>query len=251
MSKLNLERSLSEINDGLGYVIGELESTDLRVLQALARQHYLQVIDSVAPGHYSQYAANGMDDYHLIHRSEHFEHSRVWVKQNRIFSDDFARKTIQLPGLSSLLQQFSDVFISDEENLGRPNLYWRLVRPGNSDIGPVHADKWFWDLGHGDMPEGYYRLKIWIALYATPGTSGLRVVPCSQSESHWKYHGEQRGDKIKPVLDESEDELDLFNLPLNAGQFVMFHDALLHGGMPNQSDKSRVSLEFTLIAKES
>ena len=31
------------------------------------------------------------------------------------------------------------VTVSDEDNLGRPNIYWRLVRPGYAqDVGPLH-----------------------------------------------------------------------------------------------------------------
>ncbi len=142
--------------------------------------------------------------------------------------------------------------ISDEEGFGWPGIYWRLVRPGSSDIGPVHADKWFWDLGHGKMPGEpgeYYRLKAWVSIHSQPSKSGLRVVPGSQKSEAWKYHGEARGGMMKPVLDEKEEDLDLVGLPLAPGGFVVFHDKLLHGGMPNSGDASRVSLEFTMLIK--
>jgi hypothetical protein len=248
-SEFNAELCLPEINGGRGFVTAAITSSELDCLRGLVWQQFIAVIGCEAPQCLSDYEAAGLENYHLVHRSEHFDHGKVWHKHNRILSDEFARQALQLPSVVALFEQLGQVSISDEEKLGRPNLYWRLVRPGNADIGPVHADKWFWDLGHGEMPDDHYRLKIWFSLYSTAGKSGLRVVPASQSKSDWRYHGERKGNMVKPVIDEPEAELDLLDLPLRAGQYVLFHDALLHGGMPNLSDKTRVSLEFTLLIK--
>ena len=42
---------------------------------------------------------------------------------------------------------FGKFSISDENKLGYGELVWRLVRPNKKDdVGPIHCDKWFWDL---------------------------------------------------------------------------------------------------------
>ena len=43
-----------------------------------------------------------------------------------------------------------------------------LIRPDEpNDVGPIHADGWFWAYGNGGnatSPSGYDRFNIWIAL---------------------------------------------------------------------------------------
>ena len=51
----------------------------------------------------------------------------------------------------------------------------------------------------------------------------------------------------KPVLDEDPDTLGMELLSLEAGQMVMFHDELLHGGVVNRGTTCRVSLELTVL----
>lgn len=247
---LDITHRLTEINQGAGYSVGRLAQEELTILRSLVTSQFLQVIERVAPQYLDAYRASEIDNYHNVYQCEHFNHADVWEKKHRIFPAQFAKTTLELQTISDLFCQLGTVHISDEEKLLRPNIYWRLVRPGSSDVGPVHADRWFWDLGHGETPANCYRLKIWIALYTVSGASGLRVVPGSQKRNDWPYHGEIKGNKTKPVLDLSEEQLDLVNLSLNAGDFILFHDSLLHGGMPNRSDKSRVSLEFTLLIKK-
>lgn len=248
---LNIDNNLTDIDDGRGFAVGTLLADDLEVLRQMVTEQFVQVVQQHAPEVVEDYLNAGIDDYHKVYQPSHFEHGSVWTKQSRIFSAADTDKTLALPSFQAFKEFFVDFLISDEEQLSRPNIYWRLVRPGGSDIGPIHADRWFWDLGHGTMPDGYFRLKIWIPLFAVPGQSGLRVVPESQNSDAYPYHGELRGGMMKPVLDVPENELDVLNLPLSPGQFVLFHDSLLHGGMPNASDKSRVSLEFTFLIRQS
>lgn len=235
------------LNDGSGYMLAQIAEQDLAELRGLVRDQYLHAIQTVAPAYMSQYAAKPMDDYHHIYQPEHFEHGKLWSKPSRMLGPHAVQVVQNCQFFQCLRDLFSQVLISDEENFGWPGIYWRLVRPGNTDIGPLHADKWFWDLGHGQMPDGYYRVKVWMSLFSEAGKSGLRVIPGSQLRDDWKYHGEMRNGMMKPVFDEQEADLDILNLPMNAGQMVIFHDKLLHGGMPNKSETSRVSLELTLL----
>jgi ectoine hydroxylase-related dioxygenase (phytanoyl-CoA dioxygenase family) len=128
-------------------------------------------------------------------------------------------------------------------------MYWRLVRPGvHGDIGPLHADKWFWDIGvyPGVVPEGATRAKVWVAVYCEPGASGLQVVPGSQNDNiPWErkvVHG-----MIKPQLLVEESTLDAITLPTTPGDAVVFHDELIHGGSRTPCSLTRVSFEFTIM----
>lgn len=207
---------LNQVNQGDGFYLATMSAQDLAQLRTLATEQFLHTIQCVAPEHVALYREAGLADYHKVHQPEHFEHGRVWRKSARVFGPSAIEQVSQLGFYQKLQSCLGEFLVSDEEKFGWPGIYWRLVRPGGSDVGPVHADKWFWDLGHGEMPKNgnYYRLKIWISLHSQPGKSGLRVVPSSQKSDEWRYHGEERSGIIKPVLDEKEDDLDLVGLPL-------------------------------------
>ena len=124
-------------------------------------------------------------------------------------------------------------------------MYWRLVRPNKGDIGPLHADKWFWDLGHGKIPQDKGRIKLWMSLFCE-GSNGLRVVPKSHL-TDYPYQTVEKFGMKKPEFNEDQWDLDIVKLNCNPGTVVVFNDNLLHGGCLNLGSKSRVSMEFTML----
>jgi hypothetical protein len=91
--------------------------------------------------------------------------SKIKEKTNRLFAANASKilshHVSEFLGLSG----DSGFFITDEEGLGYPNLYWRFVRPGSSsDVGSVHADQWFWAIRNQSTPEGFERVKLWLPL---------------------------------------------------------------------------------------
>ena len=144
---------------------------------------------------------------------------------------------------------FGQFEISDEENVGREEIYWRLVRPNEkNDLGLLHADSWFWDLGHGITPDDVIRVKIWIGIYVELGLNGFLYIP----ESHLKkypYHSEFKNGINKPVIDVCEDKLNPLLFKGKAGNAIIFNDRLLHRGAINRGNHTRVSLEFTMFIK--
>lgn len=242
---------LNDIERGEGYSIFALSQDDYQLFYQLVFEQYLHVLQGVSSGHVAKYFQSPMSDYHRLYDASEFVHSEVWSKNNRVLGPMALRQIESSKLWQTLKTYFGQFLVSDEENYGWGNVYWRIVRPGKQDVGPVHADKWFWDLGHGSMPEGYCRYKLWLALEVESGASGLRVVPHSHKSDEWKYHGEMKHGQLKPVIDELDDDLDLCNLEMTKGECVVFHDKLLHGGMPNLSDQTRVSLEFTILSPES
>jgi hypothetical protein len=138
--------------------------------------------------------------------------------------------------------------VTDEENLGFANIYWRLVRANSpTDVGPVHADRWFWDLGWGVIPKGYRRVKIWMPLIQDDEQPSLMILPGSHEEEFAYDSREDAFGKRKPVFNNKEATARLIAASIKVGQAIVFHDNLLHGG--RVSDVDRVSLEWTFGLK--
>ena len=75
---------------------------------------------------------------------------------------------------------------SDEDSIGRPEIYWRLVRPNKlNDVGPLHADSWFWNLNNKKKDK---RFKLWVPIHCEINNTGFRYVPNSHVKK-WKYVG--------------------------------------------------------------
>lgn len=239
-------QDITQLDSGEGYFVASMSADELKIIRTLIREQYLARLLTVAPKQVKNFYQHEMADYHLL--TDAVEHKTLWPKSARILGPHAFDTIFNLPFFQQLKADFNITAVATEEGCGWQEMYWRIVRPGATDIGDLHADRWFWDLGHGDMPDNMRRLKIWIAIETVPGKSGLRVIPNSQLKQDWKYHGEVDHTGItKPKFDEDVTELDIYSVPTNPGDFIVFHDDLIHGGMPNLSDKTRVSLEATLL----
>jgi len=136
-------------------------------------------------------------------------------------------------------------FITDEEGLGYENIYWRCVRAGHaSDVGSIHADRWFWDINNFAFPKNYERVKVWLPILQNDALPSLLVVPGSHlSDFTYKsLHG--KDGKMRPALLNPLNPSNIIHCPVKTGQCVVFNDKLLHGGA--STDATRISLEFTL-----
>lgn len=239
----------ARIEGAEGFNVGlSLSPDELTMVRLLIRAQWLSQIERFSPGHVATFRDLPIDRYH--EKSSILPHDEIWRKINRIWPADFVKKFRETSLVKRLEQEWGVFGISDEENLGYENIYWRLVRPGrNGDIGSLHADKWFWDLDKVVMPPNTGRVKVWIAIHCEPGMTGLRVVPGSHKKE-WAYHGFDRDGRAKPQLDVPESELDLFICPTRPGESVVFNDQLLHGGAAHNGALTRVSMEFTMFVKQ-
>lgn len=229
-----------------GYAKIAFSSIELDILRTLIREQWLNRIQVIAAEHSEQFEACSIDSYHKL--AHLINHRTAWPKLERILSQSAVDQFRQLPTFKKLVDEFGEFKISDEENLARENIYWRLVRPDSpSDVGPIHADQWFWDLGHGKTPKGFHRVKVWIAIYCEPGKSGFRLVPGSHLQD-WPYHGEFKDGLLKPVIDVPDNDLDIEIFDSKPGEAIVFNDKLLHGGAIG-GNSSRVSLEFTMFVQ--
>lgn len=250
MSLTEQKNYLDELNEGSGYILDvKLSGDELNRIRQMIHSHAVDLVSRFHPELKEICQKTPMDEFHTL--SEQIDHKRVWTKINRIFPEAYIQEIKQMPFVSTLKKMFGEIKAANEEELYDEEIYWRFVRPNmKTDIGPLHADKWFWDLGHGKMPQGYFRLKIWIPIWCEEAGNGLKVVPHSQKESY-QCGQEMRDGHLKPVFDESKYNLDVLPLGNKPGESVIFNDELLHGGCFNQMEKSRVSIEFTILVKKS
>lgn len=221
---------------------------ELETFRKMIRNQWLYRIQLLAPEHVRQFDEHGITHYHEL--SHLLDHGTAWPTYARTFLREVEQVVRNMPFFKKLEAEFGTIMIGDENDFGWGNIYWRLVRPGNDDTGPLHADKWFWDLldYRGKPPSfPFERLKIWIAIYTVPGKNGLLVVPGSHHKKDWKWHAEIKHNKNKPVIDEPTENLNTQLLQTEAGRAVIFHDELLHGGSQNLATTTRVSVEFTLF----
>jgi hypothetical protein len=233
---------LDELIDGPGYCVEALAPAELDCIRGLITAQYLERLGQLQPALVPQARERGIASYHTLPIS--FDHAKAWPKSTRLLDASHVSEFAQMGFFRRLNAQ-----IGHSATISHDELNWRLVRPNqNGDIGPIHADKWFWDAGYGygSMPQGYDRFKIWMAIHTQPGANGL----CVKSESHkheWQHHFEEKDGIRKPVFDENPDDIDMELLPLKAGQMVLFHDELLHGGVVNRGTSCRVSIELTVL----
>lgn len=178
----------------------------------------------------------------------HFEYFKN--KAARILPHDlFDKLNDEIMKFFGLIQDGRD-FVTDEERMGYGNAYWRIVRANSkSDVGPIHADRWFWDLANGSLPEAYTRVKVWLPLIQDDKNPSLLLLPGShQEEFTYSFHEDSLG-KRRPYFDDPVISDMMTPAPVSTGQAVIFEDNLLHGG--RVTSINRLSIEWTLAVYRS
>ena len=170
-------------------------------------------------------------------------------KGNRMFSRRSVDSALHILKENPYFTFRETDFITDEERLGYPNLYWRCVRPNaRSDVGSIHADKWFWDLGHGSTPTGFTRVKTWLPLLQQAGVYGLQILPYSHLENfEYDYKVGLDGKKRPLLINEGKVKEKMQSAAVDVGDAIVFNDRLLHGGVSTGS--LRISIEWTTCLK--
>jgi hypothetical protein len=243
-----VEDAIAQAVDGPdGYWVGPLlTETEVATLRSLIRQQFLARIGELAPNAVADFAAAGLGQYHR--QSHRIDHASAWPRHARLMGPEAVEFFQQTSLMRRIVDEFGSAEITNEVEGGAPELVWRLVRPGEGeDVGPLHADRWFWDINGWPIPQGKHPIKVWFLLHGTPGRAGLRVAPGSHRETHWTYRAERRHGMTKPVFDEAASGIATVLLPTPPGHGVVFSYDLLHGGAPTGGDECRVSIEATLF----
>lgn len=249
MSQLNLAKA---VYGDQGFSIDlKMSDTELDSIRQIIHTQWIYRLQLLAPDKVHLFHQAGIEKYH--EHAHLIDHAKAWPKTSRVMSPEAVRTIRKMSFFKQLEDEFGDLQVADEEKLGWENIYWRLVRPGASDFGTLHADDWFVQLGYYGaeiQDDTREKVKIWIALHAVPGKNGLVAVPGTHKRKDWKWHGEERGGMMKPVIDEDLSALDVRLLNTEPGRAVVFHYDLLHGGAENKADTTRVSMEFTFLARK-
>jgi phytanoyl-CoA dioxygenase PhyH len=223
-----------------------MSAAELAEFRGLITEHWLSRIGERYPASTVQeFRAAGMANYHRL--ADRIDHKALWSKKARLLPREAVARIRAMDFMQVLVEEFGAFGISNEEEVYPEEIYWRIVRPQmKSDVGPVHADAWFWTLGHGKMPPDTVRVKVWMPFYSEPGMNGLKVLPGSHRQN-WPYHGEMRDGSLKPQGDFDEQTVPMELLVIEPGTLVVFNDRLLHGGAVNSGSTTRVSAEFTMF----
>ena len=239
---------LEQVDKGPGFFIGSMSVPELKIVRQIIRDQYLEHLFAEEPQNALYFDRSPMREYHELVERHQIDHVKLWPKSKRILNFDAFNTVVSLRFFQNIMNELEVSSITSEEGTSWGELYWRIVRPGTSDVGSMHTDRWFRDLGHGVMPPKRRGVKLWIAVETIAGLNGLSVVPNSHKNTDWAYVGEVDHTGIsKPRLQSSLDTKDIYHIPASPGDFVIFHDDLIHGGMANRSDQTRVSIEGTLF----
>jgi len=229
-----------------GFYTGlSFNSDELNKIRRIIRDSWLNRINDICPQHYNEFSEIEITDYHKL--SHLLDHKIAWPKKYRLLEIDDVKIIRKMTVFTQLKNEFGDFKISNEENIKPEEIYWRLVRPDvNSDVGTIHADAWFWELGRSNIPEDHTRVKFWVSIYSEPGENGLTVLPNSHNNKY-KYDSVFRDGIYKPniiMTDSIQNNMSLYQG--EPGAAIVFNDNLLHGGRA-AGNYTRVSIEFTMI----
>ena len=225
----------------LGYsVFNKVTDRDLILLRQIIIDRINQFITP------TQSPINSWDE--LLHIYADLDvHSLISSKENRVLTHSQVNQLYTSDFYADLCSRIGDFSISNEEYRKHPEVYWRIVRPNSaSDVGPLHADRWFWESNHDwTMPSSFSnRSKVWIPLQVELYKNGLLMVPQSHKSNTHNYRLVTHGSKVKPlILETSNIGETLIDTPL--GSYVFFHDSVIHGGALNNGQFIRASIEFT------
>jgi hypothetical protein len=225
--------------------------TELEHLRRLVTEHWLnRIAELYSPRVVAEFHRVGLPRYHEL--ASRVDHKALWPKSARLLSPASIAQIRNMEFMQALAGEFGPFGIANEEAVYAEEICWRIVRPlAADDVGPIHADGWFWDLGHGVTPPGAVRVKVWIPLYSEPGMNGLKVLSGSHRQC-WPFHAEFRDGITKPQIDFDPESVNLELLPIPPGKLAVFHDRLLHAGALNTGATTRNSIEFTMfVSRES
>lgn len=204
----------------------------------LVQLEYAEKLKAMLPQHAGSFL---LRDYMQVENQ--IDHGTAWPKISRCLSREKVDKLCETDTFKNLSNLLGPITISDEEKLGYGNVYFRLVRPNQAaDIGPLHADAWFWEIQKLNTKP---RVKIWIPLI-TANQNAFTYIPGSHKSTDYDYVVEERSGGLKPKIVTEARNIPKVNFGSRLGSAIIFHDKLIHGGI-GISDHLRVSVEFTIL----
>lgn len=225
---------LRKINEK-GYLTINQFNKDLNTFREEIEKKYFEILNN------NNLQKIDIENYHKIKIDDEL-HKKIWTRENRNFNEDLIKKSDLFKFLKSNLGELS---FSRMVNNNQSDIFWRLVRPNKMDVGSIHADIWFWDINKWKIPKDKECLKIWMLLSKNID-SGLGVIEKSHLKKDWVYSNVYKDGLYKPEFDKNANNYMTSDLLTPFGSAVFFDYRLLHYGIYNTSNFSRISLEFTI-----
>lgn len=218
-----------------------INENEFKIIKNIINKSYLKVISKIA------LKETRIENYiNIIHKDKKID-NKLWTKRNRILQNKDVNKIKELSFFKELEKNFGKIIITNEENIEEEEMYWRIVRPenmdGGSDVGPAHADSWFWNKAE-DITEKR-RIKIWISIIGDEDNCGFKFILGSHKKK-WNFETQLVEGKIKPKLNLNLEKEKFDLLKTKSGGTIIFNDDLIHGGYALKN-KMRVSLEWTML----
>lgn len=229
-----------QIDHGSGFSIVNMDKEESKFIKKQINNQFNEVL-----------SANGLkktkfEDYHKEKLSDDL-HKSLWTRENRNGSKKLSKFLTESKLLKNLSGEFKDLEFSREVDKNKPDIYWRIVRPNKShDVGPIHADEWFWDSNKWNIPKGKTCLKIWMML-SEGINEGLSMIEGSQKKNNWIYEKVYKDGLYKPEFNIEKNQFDLKKVYAPFGKAIAFNYKTLHCGVLNTFNVTRVSVEFTLF----
>lgn len=239
---LQLKKS---IENKSGYKIFKSTLNDVENIKKYIQKSFFQTLKK------NKIISNNLDNYHKLKIND-FNHKKIWTRPNRVASGALIKYLKYKSYIFKILKkEFKNLKFSYKVNSKKPDVYWRLVRPfKKNDVGPIHADEWFWDANKWKKDNKNKKiLKVWMLL-SNKLKKGLCIVPNSHKKEDWIYKKTYKDGLFKPIFNKKKNKFKIRHLITPKGTILIFNYRLLHGGLVNKSNETRVSLEFTLYYED-
>ena len=221
-----------------------INKKEIQILKKIINEKYSEVISK------QEKKEEKIEEYIKLIKKEKISDNKLWTKKNRMLKIESVKIIKELNFYKELEKNFKEIKITNEENIEEEEMYWRIVRPenmgGDSDVGPAHADSWFWNEKNNII--GKRRIKIWISIIGDKENSGFKYIFGSHKKK-WNYQTEIVEGKIKPKKDKNLEKEKFEILKIKRGGTIIFNDNLIHGGYALKNT-IRVSLEWTMLINE-
>lgn len=240
---------LDSVNGPNGYSPLSVSPDEVQLIMKEIETHFFLRVNQICPAQIRLFENTPISEYHKI--AHLVDHDLLWSEQtHRILPKKSLAKLQELSLFQPFIESPNDFVIGDPQDLGYGELIWRIVRPRPwSDVGPLHADEWFWKTDNypKPSPNGFDRVKFWLAIVIEDGDPAFSFAPGSHLLG-FDFSTEQRDGRLKPKPNFDPNAIPQKTLPGHLGHGIVFHDKLLHRGLSGNL-LTRISLEFTAYVR--
>lgn len=222
-----------------------ISKKETHLLYQIIKKNFLKLLKNYQSETIKIFNNIDLKNYHQY--SHLLNHQMIMQKKNRLISPRYISEIKKMKFYKKLKIIFNNFKILNFEKIYDEEIDWRIVRPFNKDVSPLHRDEWFWTLNKVNIKKEFTRIKIWIPIFCEKGKNGLRYVPKSHLEKIVLKNKNKRNDGlVKPGVVNKKMNVRIFNS--SNGQCFIFNDKLMHGGLSG-GRKTRISLEFTILIR--